>query len=156
MARLLGKAAELVGVLLFATMFGAFLLQVVMRYAVNRPLGWTEELSLVAYVWGIFWACAFMAGRREHVAFDLLYAGLPDRGKRLCAVAGTVLVGGLFAAALPATYDYVTFMARERTSVLGLRFDLVFGGFLLFVLAVTAGAARRLVRLAGRGWRDEL
>lgn len=156
MPRLLRKGAELVGVAIFATMFGVLLLQVFMRYVVNRPLGWTDEVSVITYVWGIFWAGAFLVRDREHVAFDLLYAGLRERGRRVFALAGTLLVGGLFAAALPATADYVRFMARERTWVLGIRFDLVYACFFLFVAAVAVRAARRLVRLLGRGWRDAL
>ena len=144
------------GVAIFATMFGAFLLQVFMRYVVNHPLGWTDELSLVTYVLGIFWAAAFMVSERDHVSLDLVYAALPDPGKRAFALAGTLLVAGLFVAALPATTDYVHFMARERTSVLGIRFDLVFAPFLLFLAAVTLRSLWRLGRLLGRRWRDEI
>ena len=144
------------GVAIFATMFGAFLLQVFMRYVVNHPLGWTDELSLVTYVWGIFWAAAFMVSERDHVSLDRVYAELPDPSKRAFALAGTLLVAGLFVAALPATTDYVHFMARERTSVLGIRFDLVFAPFLLFLAAVTLRSLWRLGRLLGRRWHDEI
>jgi TRAP-type C4-dicarboxylate transport system permease small subunit len=154
--RRLRTGAELVGVAIFLAMFGAFLLQVFMRYVLNRPLGWTDELSLVLYVWGIFWAAALMTTERDHVALDVLYAVLPDRGKRTFAVAGTLLLGGLFVAALPGTADYVRFMARERTSVLGLRFDVVFAPFLLYVAAVVLRSLVRLWRLLGARWREEL
>jgi TRAP-type C4-dicarboxylate transport system permease small subunit len=97
-----------------------------------------------------------MTADRDHVAFDLLYAELGDRAKRMVAVAGTLVVAGLFAAALPATADYVRFMGRKRTAVLGIRFDLVFGCFLLFLAAVAARAVARLVRLLGARWRDAL
>ena len=101
MGKLLRKAAELVGVAIFLTMFGAFLVQVFMRYVLNRPLGWTDELSLVMYVWAIFWAAALMTSEREHVALDLVYVALPDRGKRVVAVLGTLLLAGLFAGGDP-------------------------------------------------------
>lgn len=156
MGPLFRKGAEVVGAAIFAAMFGAFLLQVFMRYVVNRPLGWSDELSVILYVWGIFWGAAFVATEREHVAIDLVYATLPDRGKRLFALLGALVVAGLFGAALPATADYIRFMARERTSVLGLRFDVVFAPFLLFLAAVTLRALLRLWRLASRRWRDEL
>jgi TRAP-type C4-dicarboxylate transport system permease small subunit len=150
------RFADLVGAALFAAMFGAFLVQVFMRYVLNRPLGWSDEVSVILYVWGIFWAGAFMTADRDHVAFDLLYAELGGRAKRMVAVAGTLVVAGLFAAALPATADYVRFMGRERTAVLGIRFDLVFGCFLVFLAAVAARAVARLVRLLGARWRDAL
>ena len=156
MGKLLRKAAELVGVAIFLTMFGTFVVQVFMRYVLNRPLGWTDELSLVMYVWAIFWAAALMISDREHVALDLVYVALPDRGKWVFAVLGTLLLAGLFVAAVPATADYVRFMARERTPVLGLRFDLVFAPFLLFLVAVALRSLARLRRLLGTRWREEL
>ena len=156
MGKLLRKAAELVGVAIFLTMFGTFVVQVFMRYVLNRPLGWTDELSLVMYVWAIFWAAALMTSDREHVALDVVYVTLPDRGKRVFAVLGTLLLAGLFVVAIPATAAYVRFMARERTSVLGLRFDLVFAPFLVFLVAVVLRSLARLRRLLGTGWREEL
>ncbi len=144
------------GVAIFAAMFCAFLLQVFMRYVVNRPLGWSDELSVILYVWGIFWGAAFMTTEREHVALDLVYTALPDRGKRLFAALGALIVAALFGAALPATADYVRFMARERTSVLGVRFDLVFAPFVLFLVAAVLRALLRFRRLCGRRWQDEL
>ncbi|MGQ0663815.1 MAG: TRAP transporter small permease [Pseudomonadota bacterium] len=152
----LQRGAELIGVAIFATMFGAFLLQIFMRYLVNRPLAWTEEVSLIAYLWSVFWACAFVVRDQDHVRFDLVYQALGERHKRMFALAGAALVGGLFAAALPSTYDYISFMARERTWVIGIRFDLVFACFGLFVVAVAVRAARDLARLLGRDWRQHL
>ena len=58
--RRLVMGAELVGAALFATMFGAFLLQIFMRYAVRNPLGWTLELCMIAYLLLVFWGGAFL------------------------------------------------------------------------------------------------
>ena len=66
---MLGRGAELVGAAIFATMFGAFLLQIFMRYVVNQPLGWTLELCMITYIWLVFWACAFLLKERDHIAF---------------------------------------------------------------------------------------
>lgn len=152
----LRRGAEIVGALIFALMFGAFLLQVFMRYVLNRPLGWTDELSVIAYIWAIFWGCAFMVRAKDHVAFDLVYAMAGERARRLMALPAAGLVLALFAAALPATWDYVTFMRRERTPVLGLRFDLVYACFVIFIAATVIGALIRLGRLAGPRWRQWL
>jgi C4-dicarboxylate transporter, DctQ subunit len=42
----------------------------------------------------------------------------------------------LYAASLPATYDYVTFMKVERTSYLKIRFDWLYSIYLIFAVAV--------------------
>lgn len=142
------RVAEAVGVALFAGLFGAFLLQVFMRYVMNRPLGWTDELSLLLYPWAVFWTCAFILKDGEHVRFDVLTAAAGRRARRLFAAIGGLATLGLFAAALPDTLDWVRFMARERTPVLDWRYHYVFAVFPLFMAAVAGRAAWALWRLA--------
>ena len=50
-------------------------------------------------------------------------------------LAVAVVIGGAFAAALPATFDFVKFMGIDTTWVLELRFDLVFSVFIVFMVA---------------------
>jgi TRAP-type C4-dicarboxylate transport system permease small subunit len=152
----LKRGAELVGGLLLAAMFGAFLLQVFTRYVLHRPLDWTLEVCLITYVWFVFWACAFLLRERDHVAFGLLYQSVRPPVRRLFALISAATMAGLFLAALPATWEFIAFMARDRTWVLGLRFDLVFGVFLVFMLTVIARSVRSLGRLLGRDWREHL
>ncbi len=152
----LHKVAEVVGALLLAAMFGAFLLQVFMRYVVDQPLEWSLEVCLITYVWFTFWTLAFLIREQDHVAFSLFYQSAPAPLRRVLAVISTVLIAALFAAALPATFDFVRFMAIDSTWVLHLRFDLVFSVFLLFMLAVIWRAVRRLMDLLGSNWRAHL
>jgi len=152
----LRRAAEAVGVTVFAAMFLTFLLQVFMRYALNRPLGWTDELTLVLYPWAVFWACAFIVRFRDHVAFDLLYHAVSNPARRIFAILGALALLVLFASAIPATIDYVLFMARERTPVLGWRYDFVFACFPIFLVAIALYAATRLKALLSRNWPDAL
>jgi TRAP-type C4-dicarboxylate transport system permease small subunit len=152
----LAPTAEAIGVAIFAAMFGAFLLQVLFRYVLGSPLGWTDELSLVLYAWAVFWACAFAVPWREHVSFDLLYQVAPPHARRAFALIGAGLVAGLFVAALPATLDYVAFMARSRTPVLGWRYDWVFACFPIFLAAVAARAVHRIATLLRSGWEERI
>jgi TRAP-type C4-dicarboxylate transport system permease small subunit len=153
---LLQRAAELVGSLLLAAMFGAFILQVFMRYVVNRPLEWSLEVCLITYVWFVFWTVAFLVREQDHVAFSLFYQSAPSPVQRVLAMVSTLLIAGFFLAALPGTFDFVSFMAIDSTWVLHLRFDLVFGVFVLFMLAVIWRGLRRLVALLGPDWRAHL
>jgi TRAP-type C4-dicarboxylate transport system permease small subunit len=58
-----------IGASLLAVMFGSFLLQVFMRYVVSRPLEWTLEVCLIAYLWFVFWSLGFLLNEREQVPF---------------------------------------------------------------------------------------
>ena len=63
---------------------------------------------------------------------------------------GHLLVGGLALCAIPATWDYVHFMNREGTPVLGISFMWVFLPFVLMLLALVVRAALA-IRNALRG-----
>jgi TRAP-type C4-dicarboxylate transport system permease small subunit len=153
----LRRGVDLVGALLFLAMFAAFLLQVFTRYVLNAPLGWTLEACLVAYLWFVFWAAAFMLREDEHVRFDLLVRALPAAGRRRLAAASALATLGCFALAFPATLDWVRFMAIDRTWTLGIRFDLLFSIYILFMLAVIVRQVAVLLRqLHGSGDPYEL
>ena len=77
-----------------------------------------------------------MVPAREHVVFDLVWNSVGPRARQGMAVAGHVLLGGLALAGLPATWDYVSFMRRESTPVLGIPFLWVYLPLVLLVAAL--------------------
>jgi TRAP-type C4-dicarboxylate transport system permease small subunit len=148
--------AELVSVLLFVAMFTAFLLQVFTRYVLNDPVAWTQEFVLITYIWIIFWCGAFLLREREHITFDMIFMSLPPGRRRWLAIALSALIGVAFVAAVPGTFDYVTFMKIEKSPVIGIRFDLLYSIFLVFTVTVVTGAMIRIWRLLSRSWENEL
>jgi TRAP-type C4-dicarboxylate transport system permease small subunit len=148
--------AELVSVLLFVAMFAAFLLQVFTRYVLNDPVAWTQEFVLITYIWIIFWCGAFLLREREHITFDMIFMSLPPKRRRWLAVALTILIGAAFVAAIPGTFDYVSFMKIEKSPVIGIRFDFLYSIFVIFTVAVVVGAMIRVWRLLRHSWEDEL
>ena len=129
-------AADAVGGLLFSTLFVVFIVQVVARFVFDKPLPWTDELAVVLYIWVILWAAAFMVPEREHVVFDLVYQLFPPGGQRVMRILGHLMIGGLAAWALPASWEYIKFMEREGTPVLGLPFLWVFLPFALLLISL--------------------
>lgn len=144
----LQQLANAIGVGLYALLFGVFLVQIVARFFFNRPLPWTDEMAVVLYVWVILWACATMVPGKDHVAFDLLVNALPARLRRACALLAAALVGGLAAYALPGSWDYVQFMRREGTPVLGIPFNWVFIPFVLLLAALVLRGVVGIVQFA--------
>jgi TRAP-type C4-dicarboxylate transport system permease small subunit len=152
----LDRVAQSLGGLLFLALFLVFLIQIGARFGFDKPLPWTDELAVVLYLWVILWACAFMVRDREHVVFDLLWNSVPPGARRVMKIAGHLMVGGLALAALPASWDYVHFMAREGTPVLGLSFQWVFMPFMFLLLALVARNAWGLWEaLRGRGLEQQ-
>ena len=151
------STANAIGGGLFLTLFIVFVIQVTARFGFNKPLAWTDELAVILYVWIILWAAAFVVPEREHVAFDLLWNAASHRTRQAMQIAGNLLIGGLALCGIPATWDYVYFMKREGTPVLGLPFMWVFLPFVFLLVALvfrSAGAIWRAVK--GEGLDAEL
>jgi TRAP-type C4-dicarboxylate transport system permease small subunit len=109
------------------------------------------------YVWVILWSAATIVPEREHVVFDLLWNSVGTRARQAMRIAGNLLVGGLALVALPASWDYVHFMARERTPVLDLPFMAVYLPFVALMLAIVLRSLKALWdALHARGLDSEL
>ena len=137
----LQKAANAIGGGLFLTLFIVFVIQVTARFGFNKPLAWTDELAVILYVWIILWAAAFVVPEREHVAFDLLWNSVGQRARQLMQIVGNLAVGGLALCGIPASWDYVHFMNREGTPVLGVPFMWVFLPFVFLLAALVIRSA---------------
>jgi len=142
--RRLRVAARTVSGVLFLTLFLTFLVQIAARFGFGRPLPWTDELAVILYLWVILWTAAFVVPEREQVVFDLLWNGVGRRTRRAMRVAGNLMIGGLALAAIPASWDYVRFMARESSPVLGIPFQWVFLPFVLLLVALVLRSARAI------------
>jgi TRAP-type C4-dicarboxylate transport system permease small subunit len=158
-ARLLGLArlvANLVAAAMFAAVFVIFCAKIVARYGGHAEMAWADEVSIILFIWIIFWANAFILTERDHIRFDLVTHAVSPRIRRPMAIARALLIGGIFAYATPATLDYIRFLWRERTPVLELPLDWVYLCFGVFVVTVPLRAAWSIWRLAGRTWRDHV
>ena len=125
---------------LFLALFIVFVIQVTARFGFNKPMAWTDEAAVILYVWIILWAAAVVVPEREHVAFDLVWNSVGLRARKIMRISGNLLVGGLALVAIPATWDYVHFMNREGTPVLGVSFMWVFLPFVLLLMTLVVRA----------------
>ena len=155
--RWLKTTAQAVGGALFVTLFVVFIIQITARFGFNTPMAWTDELVVVLYVWVILWSAAFIVPEREHVAFDLIWNSVNLPARRVMKIIGNLIIGGLALWAIPATWDYVSFMAREGTPVLGISFRWVFMPFVfLFAMLALRSAWNIWQALRGQGLDAEL
>ena len=144
--RRLRRGAEAIAALMLATMFVCFILQIFFRYVLNSPVGWTEELSTLMWIWGILWGAVFVLKERDEVRFDIIYSVVSERTRRVFTVITGVALVALYVIALPGVFAYVTFMKVEKSAYLGIRLDYLYSIYLLFSLAV-------IVRYAALTWR---
>lgn len=153
----LQRGANAVSGILFLALFTVFLIQIAARFGFNQPLPWTDELAVILYIWVILWTAALVVPQREHVVFDLLWNSVGTRSRQAMAIAGNLLVGGLALAGIPATWDYVHFMQREGTPVLGWPLMWVFLPLVLLMVALVVRSAWAIWQaLRGHGLESEL
>jgi len=139
------RRAENVVAGLLGIMFLAFLVQIVFRYFFNFPIGWTSELSIVAWLYMTLLGSAFWLKESDEIRFDLLSGVLGPRGRRVLAILVAVAAIVLFGMALPATVKYVTFMKVESSSYLKIRLDLLYSVYVVFAVAVIVRYAWAIV-----------
>ena len=142
--------------LVFAAIFVIFMFNVAMRYLAQRPVAWADELNIILLLWVMFIGGAFVVRDNEHVAFDIAWQAARPPTRRVMGIVAALGMGGLFVAAFPPIYSYITFLWREHTSVLEWRLDIVYCCFLIFLAAVILRFGATLVRLLGRNWRHDV
>lgn len=134
----LHRGAELIAGLLLGSMFVVFLAQIVFRYVLVRPVGWTVEWVAIAWLWGILFAYAFVLRNDEVVRLDIVYGAVPEGLRRVFDAITGLACAAILAWTLPKCLDYIQFMRIERTAYLRWRFDWVFSIYIAFALAVIA------------------
>ena len=130
------RGTESVAVGLLTAIFVLFILQIFTRYVIRQPLGWTLEACLIAWLWLIFWSAAFTLRHEDHVRFTVLSDGVGPKLRSVFLVLSAISLIIAFALSLPATADFIGFMAIESTSLLKIRFDYVFSIYLIFAAAI--------------------
>ena len=150
MARLTGivgwlrRRAENIAALLLAVVFVSFILQIAFRYLLGWPVGWTLEVSTLAWMWLVLWGAAFVVRERDEIRFDILYSAVSARLRRGFVIVTALALGGLLVVSMPAVVDYVTFMRVESASYIDLRLDYVFSIYILFAVAVVVRCLWRI------------
>jgi TRAP-type C4-dicarboxylate transport system permease small subunit len=146
MLSLLHRFAEAVAALFLGVIFVAFIVQITLRYLFNWPVGWTSEVSLAAWLWLVLWGAAFVLKDSDEIRMDFVGARASPRMRRVIGAVAALGVIVLFGMSLPASYAYVSFMKVEKSSYLGIRMDVMYAIYLVFVVAVIARSLRQLVR----------
>ena len=134
--RWLRRRAENVAAAMLAVMFAAFIIQIVFRYFLNFPVGWTSELTVVMWLWLVLWGAAFVVREADEIRFDLLSSAAGRRARIAMGIITALALIVLYGLSLKPSFDYVAFMKVEKSSYLKIRMDWLFSIYLVFVVAV--------------------
>lgn len=129
------RAENLLAAML-AVMFAVFILQIVFRYILNFPIGWTNEISVMMWLWMVLFGTAFVVRDNEEIRFDVLYSAVNENWRRRMVILSAAICVALFAIALPAVIDYVMFMKVQKTAYLKIRFDYLYSIYAIFAVVI--------------------
>jgi TRAP-type C4-dicarboxylate transport system permease small subunit len=139
-------------VFLIALMFVSFILQIVFRYVLNKPLAWSEEVTVLCWVWVVLWGASFILSDHDEIRFDIVTGLVSEPTRRVFTVVSCVALILLFTISLPATWNYVIFMKREKSAALGMRFDYLYSIYVIFaVVCILKHVRIAWFALRGRG-----
>lgn len=134
-AHWLRRRCENVIVALLAIMFATFIVQIFARYVLNRPVGWSEEVIISAWLWTVLWGAAFVVSEAEEIRFDLVYSNLSRRLRRVLTVITGLTLVTLYGLSLPASWSYVSFVKVERSAYLHVPLNWLYSIYLIFLVA---------------------
>ena len=78
----LNRGIEFLLIVLMGGLTIVVLWQVIARYIMTNPSSWTEELARFMLVWVSILGAAYVSGRREHIAIDILQQRMKPERKR--------------------------------------------------------------------------
>lgn len=134
----LRRRAENAAVALLAVMFATFILQIVFRYALDAPLGWSEEVIIATWLWTVLWGAAFTLSESEEIRFDIIYSHISERTRRIFTIISGLALVLMYGISLPAAFSYVHFMKVEHSAYLRVPLDWMYSIFIVFTVACIA------------------
>lgn len=154
--RNLATAADALSAAMFFVAFGMFIVAIVYRYVLRQPIAWSEEFIIMVFVWMLFWTLATATPVKRQISFGIVYESAPPQLRRAMALTSILIAGTLFVLAIPATMEFLQWVARERTAALGISRGYTYASFVLFMCSVPLRLIGWGVRLFGRTWEAHL
>ncbi len=109
----------------FTIIFLTFMLTIISRYILKTPITWSYEVSILAYMWTMFFGVGKALQEKEHVVFALLYDHVGPRKQLVFDILSNVLIILLIGVAFVPSIN--SLMKKKMiTGVLKIPFTVVF------------------------------
>lgn len=142
--RVLSNLEDTVCGLLMGAMTVIVFCAVVLRYAFNNPIGWSDELAKICFTWLVFLGGALGLKRGAHISIDALVQMLPGKLRKLVAAAADVLVLVLLLVIVYYGALIAAMTAGVTTPSLGVPVAVVYAAAPVSALVMTVHQLRRM------------
>lgn len=120
----------------FVMLFVLFIVNIFYRYALNDPLTWPFELIVSGFVWLAILSATYVRRVGGHVKFTITYDRMSPLMQTWSRIVVNTTIAILFAVTIPATWEWVEFMAFKGTTNLRIPFMWVYYPTLPFLVLI--------------------
>ena len=111
--------------LTFLLIFVTFMVTIISRYVLKAPVPWAYEISILAYMWTMFFGVGKAMQNDEHVVFGLVYDHVGPTAKLVFEILSSLILGVLLILVfIPSIHSLLA--KRMVTGVLKLPYTVVF------------------------------
>jgi len=116
--------------------------EVVLRYGLNRSLGWAEELLRYVLIWMTFLGSYLAIKSNEHLSIGLFFQWLPQRWQQPLDIVAHLLLLLFLAVFSVLSFQYTLKFSADESTTLEVPMGLIYailplGGVLMFYQAAT-------------------
>lgn len=100
-----------------------------MRYVINKPLTWLEEVQLFCMVWIVFASGGAAFRTKSHVAIEMIVELLPKRTQKVIGIIidAIVIFSILYLGYLSIGYIRLFLRSGRTTSMIGIPYWFIYG-----------------------------
>ncbi len=129
----------------FSVMFVVFILQIFFRYFLNNPLTWPYEVTIFGFIWTAILGACYARRLGIHVVFGIIYDMLNSFWQLIFRLSANTLVFASFIIAFYPTYQYISFMSFQKSTVLRIPFSVAFAPYMVFTILILGHTTYDLV-----------
>jgi TRAP-type C4-dicarboxylate transport system permease small subunit len=149
------RALEALIALMLATMVVLVFGNVVLRYGFNSGITMSEEVSRWLFVWLTFLGAIVALKEHAHLGSDMLVSRLPPVGKKICLIAGHLLMIYITWLLLKGSYEQARINWDVQAPVTGASVALFYGAGVVFALSAGVLLLRDTWRAVTGQLRDD-
>lgn len=128
-SKIMTVLSEGIPMLSFCIVFITFMMTIFTRYVVRVAIPWSYEVSILGYMYCMFFGSGIAVTRDEHVVFSLIYDKLKPGGKLFCKILyNVVLIVLICCAFIPVCKSIFTM--KQVTGILKMPYKYIFAPYL--------------------------
>ncbi|MCD6450136.1 MAG: TRAP transporter small permease [Thermotogaceae bacterium] len=133
-----------INAIIFITLFLSMLIQIFMRYVLNKPSPLLHEITMYTFVWTVYLSAALAHRYNSHIRFNILYDKFPRKIQLVIDVVFDIFVSALLAMALPPVISQLKMYSFIKSQITEIPWTYLFMVLPIFMVLVLIHNARRI------------